>query len=708
MKRHTLIRNLGLASSASIFGLFACGALAASNAIEKVEFSQLPGEVLIKLQLRQPLAAQPSDFTVSNPPRVAFDFNDTENTSGTSSLPAGVGSLRSLNLVQVGDRTRLVLNLSEANRYRIRTEGNSLFISLPRNETAAVAATSAPPPRAEATASAATPRATAAPLTPVVQDMDFRAESADLAVFKLNLSEPNALVDVRQQGRDLVLVLPGTSLPERLVKRLDVKDYGTPVDFVTASRSSSGTQLVFNNKGEWDYNVRQLDNQVFIEVRRTVVDPTSLAGSKDVQGKVVSFNFTQPVPVSQMIGIFQDITGLNFMVMPGVSGEIQSLKMDNTPVETAIDVISRMYGLGFRRYGNIVVVGRADDLVKYDKDERDRAAALASSEPILQETFKIKYRTASEIVQKLSSGTSTTTGAPAAGAQQQPAAGAAAARTNSLISDRGLITYDDATNTIYIEETKTRLTKIRERIQSLDRPMRQVIIEARIVQVDDSFQKDLGVSLSGNIGYSIGNTTGSVAFSGGKTGGLVGTGGGSASGISLFNSAQTKIINLALAAVESDSRSKTISSPKILTRDSQKATLVNGQAIPYTVGTLNTGLTTSFVTAALTLDVTPQIQLDGRVQMDLIVQNDEPTVLNGSTGINKRSVNTKVVVENGGTVLIGGLFKQADTNAEDKVPFFGDLPVLGALFRYRKDVKTRTELLVFITPRVVTEDLVLQ
>lgn len=710
MKRHTLIRNLGLASSASILGLFASGALAASNAIEKVEFSQLPGEVLIKLQMRQPLSAQPADFTVSNPPRVAFDFNDTENTSGTSNLSAGVGSLRSLNLVQVGDRTRLVLNLNEANRYRVRTEGNALFISLPKSDASAVAAAPASAPRVEQTPSSTTPRVNSAPLAPIVHDMDFRAESTDLAVFKLNLSEPNALVDVRQQGRDLVLALPGTSLPERLVKRLDVKDYGTPIDFVTASRTPSGTQVVFNNKGEWDYNVRQLDNQIFVEVRRTIVDPTSLAGSKDVQGKVVSFNFTQPVPVSQMIGIFQDITGLNFMVMPGVSGEIQSLKMDNTPVETAIDVISRMYGLGFRRYGNIVVVGRADDLAKYDKDERDRSAALANSEPILQETFKIKYRTASEIVQKLSSGTSTTTGAATAGAQQQqqPAAGGATARTNSLISDRGLITYDDATNTIYIEETKTRLTKIRERIQSLDRAMRQVIIEARIVQVDDSFQKDLGVNLSGTMGYSIGNTASSVTFSGGKVGGVVGTGGGSVSGISLFNSAQTKIINLALAAVESDSRSKTISSPKILTRDSQKATLVNGQAIPYTVGTLNTGLTTSFVTAALTLDVTPQIQLDGRVQMDLIVQNDEPTVLNGSTGINKRSVNTKVVVENGGTVLIGGLFKQADTNAEDKVPFFGDIPFLGALFRYRKDVKTRTELLVFITPRVVTEDLVLQ
>lgn len=715
MTRHTLIRNLRLASSAGILGLLVSSAFAAGNAIEKVEFSQLPGEVLVKLQLRQPLTGQPSNFTVSNPPRVALDFNDTENASGTSNVPAGVGSLRSLNLIQAGERTRLVLNLSEASQYKIRTEGNAVYISLPKTDSRAVAATT-PAPRVEtASAATATPsaaptqRTSSAPIAPVVQDMDFRAESADLAVFKLNLSEPNTLVDVRQQGNDLVLVLPGTTLPERLVKRLDVKDYGTPTDFITASRTSSGTQLVFNNKGEWDYNVRQLDNQVSIEVRRTVVDPTSLAGSKDVQGKVVSFNFTQPVPVSQMIGIFQDITGLNFMVMPGVSGEIQSLKMDNTPVETAIDVISRMYGLGFRRYGNIVVVGRADDLAKYDKDERDRAAALANSEPILQETFKIKYRTASEIVQKLSSGTSTTTGTTAGSSpQQQPAAGAATTRTNSLISDRGLITYDDATNTIYIEETKTRLTKIRERIQSLDRPMRQVIIEARIVQVDDSFQKDLGMNLSGSLGYSIGNTTGSVSFSGGKVGGIVGTGGGSISGISLFDSAKTKIINLAIAAAESDSRSKTISSPKILTRDSQKATLVNGQAIPYTVGTLNTGLTTSFVTAALTLDVTPQIQLDGRVQMDLIVQNDEPTVLNGSTGINKRSVNTKVVVENGGTVLIGGLFKQADTNAEDKVPVLGDVPYLGALFRYKKDVKTRTELLVFITPRIVTEDLVLQ
>lgn len=702
MKRPISSRKWRLASAASLLGLLAANALAASNAIEKVEFSQLPGEVLVKLQLRQPLATQPADFTVSNPPRVAFDFADTENSSGTSNLLAGVGALRSLNLVQVGDRTRLVLNLSESSQYKVRNEGNALFISLP---TSTVATSGSAAPIAQAPAAPAA----AAPSAPAIQDMDFRADSVDVAVIKLNLSEANALVDARQQGPDLILSLPGTTLPDNLVKRLDVKDFGTPVEYFTATRSSRGTQLTLTNKGDWDYNVRQLDNQITVEVRRTVVDPTSLAGSKDVQGKVVSFNFTQPVPVSQMIGLFQDITGLNFMVMPGVSGEIQSLKMDNTPVETAIDVISRMYGLGFRRYGNIVVVGKADDLAKYDKDERDRAAALANSEPILQETFKIKYRTASEIVQKLSSGGgANAAGGASAAAPAAPVAGAATAqvRPNSLISERGLVTFDDATNTVYIEETKTRLGKIRERIQSLDRPLRQVIIEARIVQVDDGFTKDLGVKLNGSLDYSIGNRHSAITFNTGKTAPT--SGGVSISGVSLFNSTATKIINLELAAVESDNRSKTISSPKILTKDTQKATLVNGQAIPYQSGSANTGFSTSFVNAALTLDVTPQIQLDGRIQMDLNVSNDEPVVINGATGINKRSVNTKVVVENGGTVLIGGLFKQADANAEDKVPVLGDIPYVGALFKYKKQTKTRTELLVFITPRVVTEDLVLQ
>jgi type IV pilus assembly protein PilQ len=505
-----------------------------------------------------------------------------------------------------------------------------------------------------------------------------------------------------------------------LIRRLDVRDFGTPVASITTVKASGGVQLTLVNKGDWDYSVRQIDSIVVLEIKRVLSDPTSLASSKDIQGKVVSFSFTQPVPVGQMIGIFQDITGLNFMVMPGVTGEIQSLKMDNTPVEVAIDIISRMYGLGFRRYGNVVVVGKADDLLKYDKDERERIAALESTDPILQETFKIRYRSASEIVKNLATvviagknnaAADTVSQQTQASQQNQNSSGNKSGI--SLISDRGSISYDDATNTVFVEETKLRLGKIRERIESLDRPMRQVLIEARIVQAQDDFSRDLGVKLSASAKYSINGqsqtaagTPQTVAFTPGYSFPTTAT--TSVTGISLFDSSLSKIISLELAAGESDAKTKKIASPRILTRDTQKATLINGQAIPYQSSSGTAGATTtSFVNAALTLDVTPQIQQDGRIQLDLMVANDEPNTTFNPPGINKRSITTKVIVENGGTVVIGGMFKQDETNSEDRVPFLGDLPYFGFLFKTKSITKSRSELMVFITPRIVNEDLAL-
>lgn len=717
MTRQFLFRKLRLTSSLCLLGLMSSAALAASNAIEKIEFSQLSGEVLVKLTMRSPVAGQPSAFTIASPPRLAFDFPDTENSSGTNAMTAGIGALRSLNLVQAGERTRLVLNLSNASQYSLRNEGNALFISLPNAGSNPVpVASSAAPTQSQLTA-APTPQVSSFGL---IHDVDFRADSSDLATVKISTSDANALLDVKQQGSNLVLMLPSNTLPEKLAKRLDVRDYGTPVELVTVSKSGQGTRLTLANKGDWDYNVRQLDNQIFVEVRRIVEDANNLANSKDVQGKVVSFNFTQPVPVSQMIGLFQDITGLNFMVMPGVSGEIQSLKMENTPADVAIDVISRMYGLGFRRYGNIVVVGKADDLAKYDKDEHDRAVTLANSEPIQQETFKIKYRTAGEIVQALTLNTApgaTASGAAATPAPAQPAApggaGSAAAPNNSVISERGKISFDNATNTIFIEETKTRLNKIRDRIQALDRPMRQVMIEARLVEVADTFFSSLGVKITnGKYGYTIGNTAGNVSFGTFTTSQTLGAGTGGSPGslaFSLFNASQTRIVALELDAVESDAKSKTIASPKILTRDTQKATLMHGEQIPYaTVST--SGTQTTFINAAITLDVTPQIQQDGRIQMNLNVTMDSRGASAGTAGfaINKRQVTTQVVVDNGGTVVVGGMYKQVDANTVERIPFLGDLPYVGFLFKNKTESKTKNELLVFITPRVVSEDLVLQ
>lgn len=702
-------------------GAMAAGSLETSNAIENVEFSQQGAQTLVKVTLQNPLKDSPKSFVTSSPYRIAFDFAEMASNLGVTTKKAGVGSLQSVAVIQSEARSRLVLNLSGPVQHSSTSEGNVFYISL----TGANVVAKTEPSMAVSPAVSFAQDSGIRTSVPLVTNVDFQAVSSEQANIKIDLTDPNALLDVKQQGNTLVLSFANADIQPRLLKRLDVRDFGTPVTLVSTGRSGGRIEVVLTNRGEWDYSVRQIDTSVVLEVRRVIQDPTSLAGSKDIQGKVVSFNFTQPVPVSQMIGIFQDITGLNFMVMPGVSGEIQSLKMENTSVETAIDIISRMYGLGFRRYGNIVVVGKADDLVKYDKDERERAATLANSEPIQQETFKIRYRTAGEIVQRLTTNagpanTATTVGATTTPAPVQPAAapatpGATGTTTNnSIISERGSITFDNATNTIFVEETKTRLSKIRERIAALDRPMRQVMIEARLVEVADTFFSSLGVKLSGGkYGYTIGNTPGNVTFGTFATSQTLGAGTGASPGtlaFSLFNSSQTRIVNLELDAVESDAKSKTIASPKILTRDTQKATLMHGEQIPYATTSANSGTTTTFINAAITLDVTPQIQQDGRVQMVLNVTMDSRGQSAGSAGfaINKRQVATHVVVENGGTVVVGGMYKQVDSNTVERIPFLGDIPYVGFLFKNRTENKTRNELLVFITPRVVSEELVLQ
>lgn len=695
---------------------------AASNAIDNVEYSQMPDQVLVKITFRQPLSVTPPSFTVSAPPRIAYDFPDTENAFGKSSLNINMGPLRSLNIAQGDTRTRLVLNLSTTNKVETRLDGNALYLSLPQ---IANATTALPIP---SVAAAASSTRRAFETSSSINSLDFRADSRELATIKIDLSEPNVVVDARQRPDGVQLSLPNSIAIERLLKRIDVRDYGTPVEAVSVTNVGRGAQVMITARGDWDYNVRQLDTQLIVEFRRNTRDPNSLVGSKDLQGKVVSFNFTQPVPVSQMIGIFQDITGLNFMVMPGVSGEIQSLKMENTPVDEAITVISRMYNLGFRRYGNIVIVGRTEDLVKYDKDEKEREAAMASVEPIQQETFKLKYRTASEVSNLLlRNGVTQTPITPNATTVQysfqqgQSASvaegGSLAGKLRTLISERGMLSFDDATNTLYVEETKTQLAKIRERIEALDRPTKQVMIEARIVETSNAFFKSLGVRILQGSGfaYQIGgkmrgdgtatNPTG-LTFQTGPSAVNLPTSTGSLN-FSLFNSDKTNIINLELDAAEGDSKVKQLANPKVMTRDTKTAKIKFGTKIAgFSQATAGQTPTITYTDAVTLLDVKPQIQVDGKIQMEITVKNDSPQ---GSTAnINNREVTTNVVIDNGGTIVIGGMYKQTDTADEDRVPFLGDLPYIGWLFKQRLNRKEQTELLVFITPRVISEELTLQ
>ena len=709
-----------------------------TNAIEKIEASAISGQTLLKVTLRQPLANVPSSFTVSSPPRIAFDFLDTANASGNNARKVSLSDLQSINIVQAGVRTRLVLNLNRPSRYEARLDGSVLYISL-GGAAASVAATSSV--GKPATAGAVAGRSSGEGNS--IQNVDFRAESSDVARINIDLSDPNPLIDVKRQGSSLVLLLQSVKLPDRLARRLDVRDFGTPVVSATTTALGQGTQMVIVGRGDWDYNVTQLDTSVKIEVRRVMNDPNSLASAKEIQGKTVSFNFTQPVPVSQMIGIFQDITGLNFVIMPGVSGEIERLKMENTPVETAIDVISRMYGLSMRRYSNLVVVGRATDLAKYEKEAQDLNLARQDAAPIEQESIKVRYRPAAEIVAALTGvplppnagggGSTYGTGAsvPSQGTGNQPSQNVpsgAPALGKSLISARGSIASDAVTNTIFVEETRTQLNKIRERVALLDRPIKQVMIEARIVSVTTAFSRALGTklsfianpsnaTLSGTLANSANAPTGITSSFGPGKQAIINGGFNSAAGassgdivLSLLNSNQTRLLQLELSASETDGSSKSIASPKILTQDGRQATITDGQTLFYQLQGGTAGPTTVSVDAATKLDVTPQIGSDGKVQLKLNVNKGGvgTVTTNAGPSVTKQEINTNVVVENGGTLMLGGVFTEQESDATSQVPLLGDIPIVGWMFKQKTKNRNRSELLIFLTPRIVTEELTLQ
>lgn len=697
-----------------------------ANAIESIEASGISGQTLIKITLSQPLAVTPSSFTVSSPPRVAFDFQDTVNQSGANAKQVSLTDLQSINVVQAGARTRLVLNLNRPSRYETRLDGRVLFISLGGQGTAETvgAATVASKAQSPTAPSAAAPVVEGN----VVQNVDFRSESSDVARVTIDLAEPNPLIDVKRQGSNLVLLLQNVKLPDRLAKRLDVRDFGTPIASATTGQYGQSTQIVISNRGDWDYNVTQVDTSVKVEVRRLVVDPNSLVGAKELQGKTVSFNFTQPVPVSQMLGIFQDITGLNFMMMPGVTGEIERLKMENTPIETAIDVISRMYGLSMRRFGDLVVVGKAADLAKYEKDENDLKSARLDAEPIEQESIKARFRPAAEIVAALTGNpvAGSTGSASSANPQQAagytsaptgasaPTAGGTSTATKSMISSRGSISFDPVTNMIFVEETKSQIAKIRDRVTSLDQPIRQVMIEARIVSVDSTFSRALGSKLGFStttkprLGTVNGNEVDLGPLNFNTT--LAAASPTSTLSFSLFNPSQTRLLSLELTADEQDGLSKNIASPKILTQDGRQATITDGQTLFYQLAGGTSGPTTVSVDAATKLDVTPQIGADGKIQLKIDVNKGGvgTVTTNAGPSVTKQEITTNVVVENGGTLMVGGVFTEIQSDSTDRVPILGDIPYVGWLFKQNTKSHERTELLIFITPRIVTEELTLQ
>ncbi|WP_354334653.1 MULTISPECIES: type IV pilus secretin PilQ family protein [unclassified Undibacterium] len=694
-----------------ITGLLAVSqlALAQSNSIESISANQQGINTIIKIGLKNPITKSPIGFSVTNPARIALDFADTSNVTGKSATDINLGELRSVNVVEVGGRSRLVFNMNKSLNYATSIEGNVVVVTIDGSGGVATAVNSSGIPVVQA------------PTVQVKQnlrDIDFRRGANGEGRIIVDLPNNQVAVDVRQQGQKIVVDFIKVGLPDILRRRLDVADFGSPVQVVTTTTQGENVRMIIEPKGLWEHSAYQSDTQLVIEVKPIKEDPNKLTqGTQGYRGERLSFNF-QNIEVRALLQIIAEFSGLNIIASDTVNGSA-TLRLKDVPWDQALDIIMQSKGLDMRKNGSVMWIAPKDELLTKEKLELEQKAQIAELEPLKTESFQLNYQKAESF--KLVFGVD-------------------GSSTNRLLSKRGSAVIEPRTNQLFVTDIASKLEEVRKLIQKTDIASKQVLIEARIVEADDTFSKNLGAKLGftdlrglngGNAGYQTsGNQrvalTGNYLGVGEQTGqakltdqsfipnsqfvslpasGINGLNPGSLA-VSLFSSAANRFLNLELSALEADGNGKIISSPRIVTADQLPAHIEQGTEIPYQVSTSSGATSIQFRKATLSLDVTPQITPDGNVILNVDVHKDSPgTETRNGIVINTKQVKTMVLVENGGTVVLGGIFTQEERDDITKIPFFGDIPLLGNLFKTTGRTNNRTELLVFITPKVLAERL---
>jgi len=697
------VTALWRAVCACLLAVAATAVPAQPNAIERFDVSQQAGVVVVRVTTREPLRALPPGFSVATPPRLVFDFVDTANALGRNAQEVGQGDLRSLNVVQTPEKTRLVLNLRRPVVHEAALEGRTLVVTL---RTPAPAAA----PGAVARFAEGRPDQKHA-----IRAIDFRRGRGGEGRILVDLSDTSTGIDIRQQGQNLVVDFLKTSLPEDMRRRFDVVDFATPVQTVTAFQQGENVRLVIEPRGQWEYNAYQSETQFVVEIRPLTAETARAATRPRYMGEKLSLNF-QNVEVRAVLNVIADFTDLNIITSDSVGGNI-TLRLKDVPWDQALDIILQTRGLDMRRTGNVIWIAPRDELATREKLALEAQQQIASLEPLRTEPFQLNYQKASDVQRLLSD------------PQQR------------ILSKRGSAVVDPRTNTLFVQDVPSQLEEVRKLIARIDVPVRQVMIEARIVEASDSFARNLGARLGLNErpdltspkpGTAILGTDNRFILSGSAIGTGVrlgqtpdpGTGylpdgfnvllparglnaftAGQLS-IALFKPSLTRILNLEISALEADGKGKIISSPRVLTADQVEAVIEQGTEIPYQQATASGATSVAFRKANLALKVKPQITPDGNIIMTLDVNKDQPgTATPAGVQINTKHVKTEVLVENGGTVVIGGIYEQSERTDVTQVPFLGDLPYIGFLFRNRQVATAKNELLVFITPRIVNERL---
>lgn len=680
-------------------GLSSGAAYAAPNAapqpvsIAAVKAASDAGITELRLGLSAPLTKAPQVFSMSNPARVVFDVPGTVNGTGQRLHEIGQGDVQNVTLIQAQGITRVIVQLKNAATPVVDVAGNELVLKF--GQESGVAQTkqfaAAVPAAAGATAGAA--HALAA--------VDFRRGPANEGRVIVDLANSNTGIEIRQQAGAVTVDFQDASIAEQLLRKLNVTDFGTPVKNVTLARFGKGVRMTVEPTGLWEYNAYQTDQRFVMEVRPVKYDPNKLVqgSTAGYKGEKMSLNF-QNVDVRNLLSVIADFTKLNIVSSDTVQGSM-TIRLQDVPWDQALDLVLQARGLDMRKNGSVIWVAPAEEIAKREKEKLENAAQTTSLEPLRTQSFQLNYTKADEVIKLLTN------------------------KDQKLLSARGSVVSDPRTNQIFVQDNNTSLGEVSRIIEKIDVPVRQVMIEARIVEATDKFSRALGARLGFAQAYSPGNRVnigGTTSATGYQTGQIsdvpdfltqgqsinlpapaLESGAQAASfALTLMNSAGTKFLNLELSALEADGRGKIVSSPSVVTSDKEKALIEQGTEIPYLEASSAGATSVSFRKATLKLEVVPQITPDGNVIMAVKINKDAPgTATVSGISIDTKRVQTQVLVENGGTVVIGGIFTQEERTDVNKVPFLGDLPLIGNAFKNSVKKDNKTELMIFLTPRIL-------
>jgi len=686
-----------------VFSLFGQAVLAAPT-VTDIEFASRPGS---KIEVRLDFDETPPPmeaYTIEKPARIAIDFPGTRSALPQKSYSLPYGNATGVVVLESGDRTRLVLNLVKLVPYETRIEGNSLFLVVGQESSGDYVKPSSDPNALTARVEQVARERSS------INDLQFQRAGGGEARLTLELSNPSVDVNVFSERGDIRVQFLDTSVPEHLMRRFDVTDFATPVTSVDVNSAERGATLTLKTTGEFDYLAYQTDNQYVIAVKP--LTKKELEERRDeftYVGERISLNF-QDIEVRAVLQLIADFTELNLVASDTVSGRI-TLRLQNVPWDQALELVLRTKGLDKRQVGNVLMVAPAAEIAERERQQIEANKQIAELAPLQSEFIRIRYASAASVVSLFEAGSED---------------------GGTLISPRGSVIVEPRTNSLIVTETASKLAEIRDLIDLVDIPIRQVMIEARIVIAQSDLEQELGiewgggfvdsdvngnaVSISGDtanvaaINQSvIDGTASSVNFPGAL---MVDLGVASkAGGFAIGFTSEDLFLTAELSALEAAGNGEVVSQPKVITGDKQKAIIKSGSEIPYQEGSLSGQNTTSFKEAVLQLDVTPNITPDDRILLDLIITQDSlgDLVPSGQGGfipsIDTTELTTQVLVGNGETVVLGGVFRTEDIESVTKVPFFGDIPYVGRLFRNESNSKTKTETLIFITPRILADSL---